>query len=129
MRNPQKGEPLFSLEDRQSMIKDSLRHVDNIRVMSFAKLVTDVAKEIGADFIIKGVRAPTDFESEMAQAQINLYVSGVHTVFLPSASASSAIASKYIRDIARFGGDVSSMVPPAVLKRVLKKYPPDRAKS
>ena len=122
MRNPQKGEPLFSLEERQKMIEDSLRHVDNIRVMSFAKLVTDVAKEIGADFIIKGVRAPTDFESEMAQAQINLYVSGVHTVFLPSASASSAIASKYIRDIARFGGDVSSMVPDPVAKRIRKKF-------
>lgn len=122
MRNPQKGEPLFSLEDRQSMIEDSLAHLDNIRVVSFAKLVVDVAKELGADFIIKGVRAPTDFESEMAQAQINLYVSGVHTVFLPSASANAAIASKYIRDIARFGGDVSSMVPAPVAKKIRSRF-------
>jgi pantetheine-phosphate adenylyltransferase len=122
MRNPQKGEPLFSLEERQKMIEESLVHLENIRVVSFAKLVVDVAKEIGADFIIKGLRAVVDYESEMAQAQINLNVSGVHTVFLPSASASSAIASKYIRDIARFGGDVSSMVPEPVAKRLNKRF-------
>lgn len=129
LRNPQKGDPLFTLEEREAMIKESLAHLSNIRVMHFAKLVVDVAKDVGADFIIKGLRAPSDFESEMTQAQVNLYVSGVHTVFLPSASASSAIASKYIRDIARFGGDVSSMVPAAVLKRIHQKYPPDRSKS
>jgi pantetheine-phosphate adenylyltransferase len=122
MRNPQKGEPLFSLDERQAMIEDSLDHVDNIRVVQFSKLVVDVAKDVGADFIIKGLRAVSDFESEMAQAQVNLNVSGVHTVFLPSASASSAIASKYIRDIARFGGDVSSMVPAPVAKRIRARF-------
>ncbi|MEY2423647.1 MAG: pantetheine-phosphate adenylyltransferase [Acidimicrobiaceae bacterium] len=122
MRNPQKGEPLFSLEDRKKMIEESLAHLDNIRVVHFAKLVVDLAKDIGADFIVKGLRAVVDFESEMAQAQVNLNVSGVHTVFLPSASASSAIASKYIRDIARFGGDVSSMVPEPVARRLRKKF-------
>jgi pantetheine-phosphate adenylyltransferase len=122
MRNPQKGEPLFSLKDRQAMIEESLAHLDNVRVMHFAKLVVDVAKDIGADFIVKGLRAVVDFESEMAQAQVNLNVSGVHTVFLPSASASSAIASKYIREIARFGGDVSSMVPEPVARRLRKKF-------
>ena len=113
MRNPQKGEPLFDLEERKQMIEESLAHLDNVEVVSFAKLVVDVAKEIGADFIIKGLRSTIDFESEISQAQVNLNVSGVHTLFLPSASANSAVASKYIRDIARFGGDVSSMVPRA----------------
>jgi pantetheine-phosphate adenylyltransferase len=129
LRNPQKGQPLFTLEEREAMVKESLSHLSNVRVMHFAKLVVDVAKDVGADFIIKGLRAPSDFESEMTQAQVNLFVSGVHTVFLPSASASSAIASKYIRDIARFGGDVSSMVPESVLKRIHEKYPPDRGES
>jgi pantetheine-phosphate adenylyltransferase len=122
MRNPQKGEPLFSLDERQAMIEESLSHVDNIRVVQFSKLVVDVAKDVGADFIIKGLRAVSDFENEMAQAQVNLNVSGVHTVFLPSASASSAIASKYIRDIARFGGDVSSMVPEVVALRIRERF-------
>jgi pantetheine-phosphate adenylyltransferase len=122
MRNPQKGEPLFALDERQAMIEESLAHVDNIEVVQFAKLVVDVAKDVGADFIIKGLRAVSDFENEMAQAQVNLNVSGVHTVFLPSASASSAIASKYIRDIARFGGDVSSMVPEPVASRIRERF-------
>jgi pantetheine-phosphate adenylyltransferase len=123
MRNPQKGEPLFTLDERREMIEDSLVHLENVSVMSFAKLVVDVAKDEGADFIIKGLRAPSDFESEMIQAQINLNVSGVHTLFLPSATRNSFIASKYIRDIVRFGGDVSSMVPEPVAKRLAEKFP------
>ena len=126
MRNPQKGKPLFDLDERRQMILESLDHLDNIRVVSFAKLVVDVAKDVGADFIIKGLRAVVDFESEMAQAQVNLNVSGVHTLFIPSASASSAIASKYIRDIARFGGDVSSLVPEPVAKRLQEKFPEEK---
>src|SRR4051812_30816049 len=122
MRNPQKGKPLFDLDDRREMILESMAHVDNIRVVQFSKLVVDVAKDVGADFIIKGLRAVSDFEAEMAQAQVNLNVSGVHTVFLPSASASSAIASKYIREIARFGGDVSSMVPKPVARRLRERF-------
>jgi pantetheine-phosphate adenylyltransferase len=121
IRNPQKNSGLFTLEERQEMIRDSLDHLDNVRIISMSKLVVDVAKEQGADFIIKGLRAVSDFENEMAQAQTNLAVSGVHTLFLPSASANSYIASKYIRDIARFGGDVSSMVPPAVAKMMKEK--------
>ncbi|MBA2283800.1 MAG: pantetheine-phosphate adenylyltransferase [Acidimicrobiia bacterium] len=122
IRNPQKGEPLFGLEAREDMIRESLDHLDNVRVVSFSKLVVEVAKEVGADLIVKGLRALSDAESEMAQAQMNLAISGVHTIFIPSASASSFIASKYIRDIARFGGDVSSLVPTTVAKRLQEKY-------
>ena len=122
MRNPQKGEPLFTLEEREAMIQESLAHLNNITVVHFAKLVVDVAKDVSADFIIKGLRAVSDFENEMAQAQMNLNVSGVHTVFIPSTSANASIASKFIRDIARFGGDVSSMVPTPVAKRIRKKF-------
>src|SRR3546814_15432923 len=103
MRNPQKGEPLFLLEEREQMIEESLSHLHNIEVVSFAKLVVDLAAEVGADFIIKGLRSTIDFESEISQAQINLNVSGVHTLFLPSPSAHSAIASNSIRYISRWG--------------------------
>ena len=122
IRNPQKSAGLFSLEDRQALIRESLAHVENIEIVSVSKLVVDVAREVGADFIIKGLRAVSDFENEMAQAQTNLAISGVHTLFLPSASANSYIASKYIRDIARFGGDVSSMVPECVNKKLVEKF-------
>ncbi len=122
MRNPQKGEALFSLEERTAIIEETLGHLDNLRVISFSSLVVDLAKEVGADFIIKGLRAVSDFENEMAQAQTNLTISGVHTLFLPSASANSYIASKFIRDIARFGGDVSAMVPECVNKKLVEKF-------
>lgn len=123
MRNPQKGEPLFDLDERQAMLTESVSHLDNVRITSFATLVVDLAREVGADFIIKGLRAVSDFESELMQAQMNLAVSGVHTVFIPSATTHSYLASKLIREIARFGGDVSTMVPPAVAKRLAERYP------
>ena len=122
IRNPQKGEGLFSLEERKEIIAESLAHLDNVRITQFSKLVVDVAKEIGADFIIKGLRAVSDFENEMAQAQTNLTISGVHTIFLPSASANSYVASKYIREIARFGGDVSVMVSDTVAQSLKEKF-------
>jgi pantetheine-phosphate adenylyltransferase len=122
IRNPGKSEMLFTLEEREEIIHEALSHLENVKVMHFSKLVVDVAQEIGADFIIKGLRGTTDFDAEMTQAQVNLKVSGVHTLFIPSASANSFIASKYVREIARFGGDVSGMVPEGVTRRLKEKY-------
>ena len=122
MRNPQKGEPLFSLDERQELIEDSLAHLDNVEVTMFSSLVVDLAREVGAHFIVKGLRAVSDFESELQQSQMNLAISGVHTLFIPSATEHSFVASKWIREIARFGGDVSSMVPPPVAVRLAEKF-------
>lgn len=122
IRNPQKGDGLFPLDEREAMIRESLEHLDNIRVVHFSKLVVDVAKEVGAQLIIKGLRAVSDAESEITQAQMNLAISGVHTMFIPSASASSYLASKLIREIARFGGDVSDMVPAPVARRLAERF-------
>ncbi|MGH9138935.1 MAG: pantetheine-phosphate adenylyltransferase [Acidimicrobiales bacterium] len=124
MRNPQKGEPLFDLDEREDMVRESLIHLNNVKVMHFSKLVVEVAQDVGADFIVKGLRAVSDFESEMAMAQLNLAISGVHTIFLPTTSANSYLASKYIRDIVKFGGDVRGMVPTPVAKRLEEKYAP-----
>lgn len=121
VRNPQKGEPLFSLAEREAMISESTAHLPNIRVCHFSSLVVDLAKEVGADFIVKGLRAVSDFESELQQAHMNHAISGVHTAFLPSATSHSFVASKLLREIARFGGDVSSMVPPPVAKRLAER--------
>ena len=123
MRNPQKGEPLFDLDERERMLHESVSHLGNVKVTMFSSLVVDLAREVGADFIVKGLRAVSDFESELQMAQMNKGISGVDTLFIPSASAHSFLASKLIREIARFGGDVSAMVPPAVAKRLEEKYP------
>lgn len=122
MRNPQKGEPLFNLDEREEMLRDSVAHLDNVRVTMFSSLVVDLARDLGADFIVKGLRAVSDFESELQMAQMNHKVSGVDTLFIPSASAHSFLASKLIREIARFGGDVTAMVPTAVAERLQEKY-------
>jgi pantetheine-phosphate adenylyltransferase len=122
VRNPQKGDALFSLEDRQAMIAEATAPLGNVRVTMFSSLVVDLARELDVGFIVKGLRVVSDFESELMQAQMNLAVSGVDTLFIPSGSSQSYIASKFIRDIARFGGDVSSMVPEGVNKRLREKY-------
>ncbi len=118
MRNPQKGEPMFKLDERQQMLEDSVAHLDNVVITMFASLVVDLARELDADFIVKGLRAVSDFESELQMAQMNHKISGVDTLFIPSASSQSFLASKLIREIHRFGGDVTAMVPPAVAKRL-----------
>ena len=121
MRNPQKGGGHFDLETRQAMIRESVEHLGNVEVTMFSSLVVDLATELGADFIIKGLRAVSDFENELQMAQMNNAVSGVHTLFIPSASRSSFLASKFIREIAEFGGDVSSMVPESVTTRIKER--------
>jgi pantetheine-phosphate adenylyltransferase len=122
LRNTQKGQGMFEIEDRVAMIQESVAHLPNVSVTSFASLVVDLAREVGADFIVKGLRAVSDFESELQQAQMNQAISGVHTLFLPSATTHSFIASKLIREIARFGGDVTTMVPPPVAKRLHERF-------
>jgi pantetheine-phosphate adenylyltransferase len=122
LRNPQKGEPMFDVDERVKMLEESTSHLPNVRIVGFSKLVVEVAQEVGADFIIKGLRAVSDFESEMHQAHMNLAISGVHSVFVPSATEHSFVASKLIREIARFGGDVTSMVPPPVAQRLAERF-------
>jgi pantetheine-phosphate adenylyltransferase len=121
VRNPQKGEPLFTLEERQAMIAEAVGHLGNVRITTFASLVVDLAREVGADFIVKGLRVVSDFESELMMAQMNHAVSGVDTLFIPSGSSYSFLSSKLIREIARYGGDITSMVPAAVAKRLADK--------
>ena len=125
LSNPQKGEPLFGVDERQEMIRESVTHLDNVEVASFASLVVDVAKEVGADVIVKGLRATSDFDYELQMAQMNEAISGLVTVFLPSASSRSFIASSLVRQIALLGGAtrVSTMVPIPVAKRLEEKFP------
>ena len=124
MSNPQKGEPLFSLEERQEMLEESVAHLDNVEVAFFSSLVVDLAHDVGADVIVKGLRVASDFEHELQMAQMNEAISGISTVFLPCASSQSFIASSLVREIARFGGGhrAASMVPPPVAKRLEEKF-------
>jgi pantetheine-phosphate adenylyltransferase len=123
IRNPQKSEALFDLDERRDMIAESLAHVKNVRIVSISTLMVNVAQDVNATAIVKGLRAVSDFESEMQMAQMNHSLSGVETLFLPSSSTYSFIASRLLREVARYGGDVSPFVPPAVAKRLIGKFP------
>ena len=124
VHNPQKT-PLFKLDERQAMLEECFAHLPNVRTTKFASLVVDLAKREGVDFIVKGLRAVSDFENELQMAQMNQAVSGVHTLFIPSASKHSFLASKLIRELARFGQQIDSMVPPPVAERLIERYPDD----
>ena len=104
------------------MLKSTFEHLDNVSITMFSSLVVDLAQELEADFIVKGLRAVSDFESELQMAQMNKAISGVQTLFIPSASSRSFLASRLIREISRFGGDVTSMVPEAALRVLREKH-------
>jgi pantetheine-phosphate adenylyltransferase len=123
IRNPQKSEALFDLDERRDMIAESVAHVKNVRIVSISGLLVNVAQDVNATAIVKGLRAISDFESEMQMAQMNHSLSGVETLFLPSSSTYSFIASRLLREVARYGGDVSPFVPAAVAKRLIGKFP------
>lgn len=120
MRNPSKTNSLLTLDERKQVLDETFAHLENVEITTFSSLVVDLAQELEADFIVKGLRAVSDFETELQMAQLNQAISGVHTLFLPSASERSFLASRLIREISKFGGDVSSMVPEPAL-RVLRE--------
>lgn len=122
VRNPQKGAMMFDLDEREELIGDSLAHLGNVKVSSFAGLVVDAAREVGADFVVKGLRTAADFEVEQQMAQTNRAVSGVDTLFIPATGSRAFVSSRYIREIARCGGDVGSMVPEPVDRRLRDRF-------
>ena len=123
IRNPQKSEPLFDLEERREMIAESCAHIASVRIVSISTLLVNVARDVNATAIVKGLRAVSDFENELQMAQMNSSLSGVETLFIPSSSDHSFIASRLLREVARFGGDVTAFVPPPVALRLAKMYP------
>jgi pantetheine-phosphate adenylyltransferase len=114
--NPQKREPLFTLEERQAMLRECAAPMPNIEVMDFRGLLADFVKQIGADVIIKGLRVVSDFESELSTALMNRSLSGVDTMFLMSDAKYSFVSSSLIKEVFFLGGDVSGYVPEPVLR-------------
>lgn len=125
LRNPQKSHPMFDLEERQEMLEEALAHLPSVRIVSVSTLVVNVARDVGASAIVRGMRAVSDYENELQMAQMNRQLSGVETVLIPTSSSHSFIASKLLKEVVRFGGDVSPFVPETVLKRLEDKFGPD----
>ena len=122
IRNPQKSASLFSLEERESMLAEVTGHLDNIQIEYFAGLLVDFARMHGADTIVKGLRAVTDFDYELQMAQMNQSLSGIDTFFLATSPQYSFLSSSLVREVARFGGDVSTLVPPVVAARLDQRF-------
>lgn len=114
MHNPEKPSGMFSLDERLGMIDravEPMRGNGIVDVSAFPGLAVDAARELGVDFIVKGLRTGGDFEVEQQMAHTNHAVSGIRTVYLPCKPALSFISSRFVREIANYGGDVSAMVP------------------
>jgi pantetheine-phosphate adenylyltransferase len=109
---------LFTADERIAMLTEVSAAHANVSVAAFEGLLTDFCRERGATAIVKGVRAMGDVDYELQMAQMNAHLSGVETVFLPTSPECSFVASSLVKEVATLGGDVSGLVPPAVLERL-----------
>jgi pantetheine-phosphate adenylyltransferase len=105
---------LFSVEERMEMARQTTSQWANVRIDSWHGLLVDYCKQNKVDSIVKGLRAVTDFDYELQMAQINLQNSGVETMFMATAPTHSFLSSSIVKELAHYGGDVSTMVPDVV---------------
>jgi len=119
--NPQKREPMFTLEEREAMIRDCVKNLANVRVEHFRGLLADYVREQRAAVIIKGLRVVSDFESEMSTALMNRALSDVDTMFLMSDQRYSFVSSSIVKEVFFLGGDVAALVPDPVMRLMAAK--------
>lgn len=108
---------MFSLEDRKRFIEEAFKDEPKVKVITYSGLTIDLCKKENAEFILRGLRNPADFEFEKAIAHTNKIMSKIETVFLLTAARTSFISSSIVRDVLRNGGDISQLVPEAVLNK------------
>jgi pantetheine-phosphate adenylyltransferase len=118
--NPSK-DGLFGVEDRILMLREATAGVPNIRIEAFHGLLVEFCREQGAQVVVKGLRAVSDFDYELQMAQMNVGLSGVETLFMPTNPLYSFIASSLVKQVCRLGGDVSQYVPKVVEERLVAK--------
>jgi len=120
-RNLQKV-PLFTAEERVVLIRDCTKEIPNIKMDSFDGMVVDYARKVGADVIIRGLRALSDFDYEFQMALMNRHLNEkIDTVFLVPHEDYTYLSSSMVRELARFGGDISAFVPVNVQAALLQK--------
>ena len=115
--------PLFSIDERVSMIRGLADRYPNVKVKSFEGLLVDFARSEDANIVIRGLRAVTDFEYELQIAQTNrISYPALDTVFLVTSLNYSYLSSTIVKEIASYGGDISKFVPPEILPLIEDKY-------
>lgn len=116
-------QPLFTVEERVAMIREALADEKGIEVRSFTGLLVDFAREVDASLLIRGLRAVSDFEYEYQMALMNRHLSPeLETVFMVPSLDTTYISASLVREIARYGGDISELVSPAVARALRRKY-------
>ncbi len=105
---------MFSLEERKKFIEDAFKHEPKVKVVTYEGLTVNYCKEIGVEFILRGLRNPADFEFEKAIAHTNRDLAPIETVFLLTAAKTSYIASSIVRDVIRNDGNYTKLVPKSV---------------
>jgi pantetheine-phosphate adenylyltransferase len=118
LNNPVKN-PLFTVEERVEMLSEATRTLDNVSVATFDGLMVDFARQLDARAVLRGIRAISDYEHEFQMALMNRRLAPeIETVFLQPAGRYSFISSRMLKEVFSFGGDVTGLVPPNVLKRL-----------
>jgi pantetheine-phosphate adenylyltransferase len=112
---------LFTVDERRELLEEATAQYGNVRIDSFHGLTVDYCKEHGIAVIVKGLRAVSDFDYELQQAQMNRGLAGIDTLFMPTNPEYSFLASSLVKEIAKWGGDVSALVPSNVLKRLIDR--------
>jgi pantetheine-phosphate adenylyltransferase len=113
--------PLFTVEERVELLRAATSKIPNVRVDKFDGLTVDYCKANDITAIVKGLRAVTDFDYEMQMAQMNYNQAGVETLFVVTNPLWAFLSSSLVKDFAKFGGDVSGLVPPVVLERLKER--------
>ncbi len=119
-RNPNKT-ALFSTEERLELLREATRTLENVRVEHVEGLLVDFCKANDISAVVKGLRAVSDFDYEMQMAQMNYSQAGVETLFMTTNPLYAFLSSSLVREFAKFGGDVSGLVPPIVLERLKER--------
>jgi pantetheine-phosphate adenylyltransferase len=117
----QSKQRLFSIEERVEMLTEIAAPFGNVRIGTFEGLLVDYCRAEDARVIVKGLRSGGDYDYELQMAQMNRKMSGVDTLFLPTAPENGYISSSLVKEIARLGGEVADFLPPGVHDRLLKK--------
>ena len=111
--NPGKS-PLFSLDERIGLLRESLTEHTNVEFISFNGLLVEIARDQQVDVVVKGLRAGADFDYELQMAQMNAHVGHTETLFMPTAPGWGFVSSSLVKEVARLGGSVVALVPSAV---------------
>jgi pantetheine-phosphate adenylyltransferase len=118
---------LFTIAERIDMLREVVKPYGNVRVESFQGLLVDFCRAQQASVIVKGLRAVSDFDYELQMAQMNIGLAGVETLFMPTNPQHSFLSSSLVKDVAKWGGDVTAHVPEVVARRLADRLRgPDR---